>query len=189
MKNRMVYIKNMVCQRCITVVKSIADKLEIPFLDVRLGEIVFQKDISDQLLKSFEDELNKNGFELINNRLNHLIEKIKKCVLSYVLDLKIENRGNLSEYITSQIGYDYSYLSNLFSSIEGTTIEQFYIQQRVEKAKELLIYDQLSISEIAFQLGYSSVHHLSSQFKKITGFTPSNFKKNGGRNRKSLDEF
>lgn len=171
----------MVCPRCITVVKSIANALEIPFSEVHLGGIVLQEEISDQLLKSFETELNKNGFEIINNRMVQLVEKIKKSVLSYVSVLEKEDRGNLSEYITSQISYDYSYLSNLFSSIEGVTIEQFFILQRIKKAKELLVQDQLSISEIAFQLGYSSVHHLSTQFKKITGFTPSNFKKNGGR--------
>lgn len=183
MNSKVFNIKNMVCPRCITVVKSIATALEIPVLDVQLGEIVFKEELSDQLLKSFEIELNKNGFEIINSRMIQLVEKIKKSVLSYVSVLSDENRGNLSEYITSQISYDYSYLSNLFSSVEGVTIEQFFILQRIEKVKELLIYDQLSISEIAFQLGYSSVHHLSTQFKKITGFTPSYFKKNGEKSR------
>jgi AraC-like DNA-binding protein len=187
MKNKVLNIKNMVCPRCISVVKSIADAQEIGSLDVQLGEIILKQNLADTALKSFEMELNKNGFELIDSRNKQLVDKIKKCILTYVFELHNEKRGNLSESITSKMDYDYSYLSNLFSSIEGITIEQFFILQRIEKAKELLSYDQLSISEIAFQLGFSSVHHLSSQFKKTTGITPSDFKITGVVDRKTLD--
>ena len=187
MKNKTLNIKNMVCPRCITAVKSIAETLEIPYQDVQLGEIVLKEKLTEKVLKTFEIELNKNGFELIDNRSHQLVDKIKKCVLSYVLELQNEKRGNLSDYIVAKIDYDYSYLSNLFSSIEGVTIEQFFILQRIEKVKELLSYDQLSISEIAFQLGFSSVHHLSTQFKKTTGITPSAFKKSGEVARMTLD--
>jgi AraC-like DNA-binding protein len=168
-------------------VKSIAYGQEIDYQDVQLGEIILKQNLTDKILKNFEIELNKNGFELIDNRNNQLVEKIKKCVLSYVLELQNEKRGNLSDYIITKMDYDYSYLSNLFSSIVGITIEQFFILQRIEKAKELLSYNQLSISEIAFQLGFSSVHHLSTQFKKTTGITPSAFKKTGVVSRKTLD--
>jgi len=177
----------MVCPRCISTVESIADILEINFVKVHLGEITLKENLTEKKLKSFEFELNKSGFELIDNRSNQLVDKIKKCVLNYVLELNNEKRVNLSDFITSKMDYEYSYLSNLFSSIEGVTIEQFFILQRIEKAKELLSYDQLSISEIAFQLGFSSVHHLSNQFKKATGITPSAFKKTGLVNRKTLD--
>ena len=177
----------MVCPRCISTVKSIADGQEIDYQDVQLGEIILKHNLTVVALKNFEIELNENGFELIDNRNNQLVDKIKKCILSYVLELQNENRSNLSDYIITKMDYDYSYLSNLFSSIEGVTIEQFFILQRIEKAKELLSYDQLSISEIAYQLGFSSVHHLSTQFKKITGITPSAFKKSGEVVRKTLD--
>lgn len=187
MKNKEIHIKNMVCQRCVTVVQTIAEKQNLAIENIRLGEIIFLNEISDRQLNDFEKELNINGFELINNRTSQIIEKIKNCILAYTLDLKNENRVNLSEFIINNLNYDYSYLSNLFSSIEGQTIEQYFILQRIEKAKELLVYDQLSISEIAYQLGYSSVHHLSAQFKKMTGLTPTYFKQIGISRRKSLD--
>ncbi len=132
-------------------------------------------------------ELNGTGFELIEMRVNKIVESIKQLVMDY-LKISSENPGKkLSEFITDKIPYEYSYLSDLFSSIEGKTIEQFFITQRIEKVKELIVYDQLSLTEIAYQTGFSSVHHLSSQFKKVTGLTPSHFKKIGAVKRKSID--
>jgi len=131
--------------------------------------------------------LNQAGFELIETRVNKIIEEIKQAAMEY-LNLGMDNENlKLSSFITKRIPYDYSYLSDLFSSIEGKTIEQFFILQRIEKVKELLVYDQLSLTEISYQTGFSSVHHLSSQFKKVTGLTPSHFKKIGAAKRRSLD--
>ena len=131
--------------------------------------------------------MNQAGFELIETRVNKIIEEIKQAAMEY-LNLGMDNENlKLSSFITKRIPYDYSYLSDLFSSIEGKTIEQFFILQRIEKVKELLVYDQLSLTEISYQTGFSSVHHLSSQFKKVTGLTPSHFKKIGAAKRRSLD--
>src|SRR5581483_440078 len=128
------------------------------------------------------------GFELIDTRVNKIIESIKQAVMEY-LNLEMDSQDiKLSSFITKKIPYDYSYLSDLFSSVEGKTIEQYFILQRIEKVKELLVYDQLSLTEISYQTGFSSVHHLSSQFKKVTGLTPSHFKKIGNEKRRSLDK-
>jgi AraC-like DNA-binding protein len=180
-------IKNMVCQRCIMTVESTFKKLEIPFRQVSLGEVELQSKLTKDELKKIERELNQAGFELIETRVNKVIQDIKQAVMEY-LNLGMDNENlKLSSFITKNIPYDYSYLSDLFSSVEGKTIEQFFILQRIEKVKELLVYDQLSLTEISYHTGFSSVHHLSSQFKKVTGLTPSHFKKIGAAKRKSLD--
>jgi len=181
------FIKNMVCQRCVMTVESTLNKLKIPFKQVALGEVELESKLTNDELKKIETDLNHAGFELIETRVNKVIEDIKKAVLEY-LNLGMDNENlKLSSFITKKIPYDYSYLSDLFSSVEGKTIEQFFILQRMEKVKELLVYDQLSLTEISYQTGFSSVHHLSSQFKKVTGLTPSHFKKIGAAKRKSLD--
>ncbi len=118
--------------------------------------------------------------------VNKIVEDIKKIVLAYITDESDNKKRKLSSYITAHLHYDYSYLSDLFSSIEGITIEQFLIVQRIEKVKELIVYEELSLTEIAYQTGFSSVHHLSSQFKKVTGLTPSHFKKIGAEKRKPI---
>ena len=183
-----ILIKNMVCQRCIMTVKSIFEKQEIPVESVTLGEVETERKLTASELKTIDQELKKVGFELIESRVNKTIEDIKKAVMEYIgLGMDAENI-KLSSFITKHIPYDYSYLSDLFSSIEGKTIEQFFILQRIEKVKELLVYDQLSLTEISYQTGFSSVHHLSSQFKKVTGLTPTHFKKIGAEKRKSLDK-
>jgi len=178
----------MVCQRCVLTVENIFKDLKIPFSKISLGEADLEKKLSDADLKELDQELNKVGFELIERRVNKIIEDIKQAVMQY-LALGMDSQNlKLSSFITNKIPYDYSYLSDLFSSIEGKTIEQFFILQRIEKVKELLVYDQLSLTEISYQTGFSSVHHLSSQFKKVTGLTPSHFKKIGADKRKSLDD-
>lgn len=177
----------MVCQRCIMTVESIFSDLNIPFTNISLGEADLSRELTNDELKNIERGLNKAGFELIETRVNQVIENIKQAVMEY-LNLGMDNENlKLSSFITKKIPYDYSYLSDLFSSVEGKTIEQFFILQRIEKVKELLVYDQLSLTEISYQTGFSSVHHLSSQFKKVTGLTPSHFKKIGAAKRKSLD--
>ena len=169
-------------------VKSIFEKQEIPVESVTLGEVETERKLTASELKTIDQELKKVGFELIESRVNKTIEDIKKAVMEYIgLGMDAENI-KLSSFITKHIPYDYSYLSDLFSSIEGKTIEQFFILQRIEKVKELLVYDQLSLTEISYQTGFSSVHHLSSQFKKVTGLTPTHFKKIGAEKRKSLDK-
>ena len=171
-------IKNMVCQRCVMTVKDILHKKAIPFENVSLGEVDLTGKLSDDELKDLQTSLNKVGFELIETRVNKIVEDIKQRILEY-LAMGMDSQ---------KINYDYSYLSDLFSSIEGKTIEQFFILQRIEKVKELIVYDQLSLTEISYQTGFSSVHHLSAQFKKITGLSPSHFKKIAGEKRKSLDK-
>ena len=177
----------MVCQRCVMTVESMFTKLNMPFKKISLGEVELESMLTNDELKKIEMELNKAGFELIETRVNKEIEDVKQAVMEY-LNLGMDNENlKLSSFITKKIPYDYSYLSDLFSSVEGKTVEQFFILQRIEKVKELLVYDQLSLTEISYQTGFSSVHHLSSQFKKVTGLTPSHFKKIGAAKRKSLD--
>lgn len=188
MPAHVLHIKNMVCERCISAVKQIAVKEKLAFTEVRLGEIELKAKIPDKAAKEFDEALRQQGFELISNRNGQVIDRIKKVVLAYLEELEEKGRVNLSEKISSVLPYDYTYLSHLFSSIEGITIEQYFILQRIEKAKEYLVYGEWTLSEIAYKLGYSSVHHLSAQFKKVTGLTPSHFKKIGAGKRKTLDK-
>jgi AraC family transcriptional regulator len=179
-------IKNMVCQRCIMTIETILHKLEIPFSKISLGEAELSKEINGNQLKELDLELKKVGFALIETRVNKIVDDIKQLVLAYTTDQSDDRKRKLSAYITQHLHYDYSYLSDLFSSIEGITIEQFFIVQRIEKVKELIVYEELSLTEIAYQTGFSSVHHLSSQFKKVTGLTPSHFKKIGAEKRNPI---
>jgi AraC-like DNA-binding protein len=183
------YIKNMVCQRCVLSVQQVLQQLNIPFEKVILGEAHIQVELDDKQRTAIEQQLNSLGFELIDTRKNQLIDKIKKTAQEYLLNIEkeYERKQNLSEVISEKLHYEYSYLSDLFSSVEGTTIENYFISLRIERAKELIVYDEKNLTEISYQLGYSSVHHLSSQFKKITGLTPSHFKKIGAGKRKGLE--
>jgi AraC family transcriptional regulator len=187
-KQNKLLIKNMVCQRCILAVENIFRGLKIPVHKISLGEIDLERKLAGSELKQVKEELNKVGFELIEKRVNKIIEDIKKAVIDY-LNLGMDNENlKLSSFIVKIIPYEYSYLSDLFSTVEGKTIEQFFILNRIEKVKELLVYDQLSLTEISYQTGFSSVHHLSAQFKKITGLTPSHFKRIAADKRKFLDK-
>jgi AraC family transcriptional regulator len=181
-------IKNMVCQRCILTVETVLKDLDIPFSKVVLGEVDLTNNLSIDQLKELDKALVKLGFELIETRVNKIIEDIKKLVLEYLHEGMPDRKRRLSSFITSVLHYDYSYLSDLFSSIEGLTIEKYFIRQRIEKVKELIVYDQLSLTEIAYQTGFSSVHHLSGQFKKETGINASHFKKIGAVRRQSIDK-
>ena len=172
------HIKNMVCPRCVLSVEQILDKLAIPYVQVIPGEALLKKALSETETKTVESELKKVGFELIETRLHRIIEDIRLLVIAYV-NQGPEKKENLSSFITDRLPYDYSYLSDLFSSTEGISIEQLFISRRIERVKELIVYDQLSLTEIAHQTGFSSVHHLSAQFKKNTGLTPTYFKRIG----------
>lgn len=183
------YVKNMVCNRCNLVVKDTLDKNGLPHAAVSLGEIDFGSEtLSDKQILKLEIELEALGFELINDKKSRLIEKIKKTVIQFVQSQDGLNHTNLSDHLSKNIAYEYNYLSSLFSSIEGITIERFFILQKIEKVKELLVYDELSLTEIAFQTGYSSLAHLSNQFKSVTGLSPSHFKDlKDTKLRKSID--
>jgi AraC-like DNA-binding protein len=189
MNRKTLYIKNMVCGRCIKVVKEELEKLNLNVERVVLGEAVVSSnhEINENKIKSM---LELNGFELIDDRQAKTIEKIKVIIIELVQAQSEDKISNVSfsDYISRKIDKSYQYLSSLFSSHEGVTLETYYINQKIEKVKELLIYDELSLTEIAYRLGYSSVQHLSSQFKKITGLTPSKFKNLREKNRKALDK-
>ncbi|MES1197893.1 MAG: AraC family transcriptional regulator [Chitinophagaceae bacterium] len=182
-------VKNMVCHRCVLAVEEILRNESIPFQKVIFGEIHLPGELSGDQKQSLQSKLNKIGFELIDTHTSGLIEKIKQLVIKRArneVDEK-DNKIKLSRYLSDHVNHEYTYLSSLFSSVEGRTIENYFIEQRIEKAKELLIYGQLTLSQIAFDLEYSSVAHLSTQFKKVTGLTPSYFKEVGASKRKSLD--
>lgn len=181
-------IKNMVCNRCIMVVSQIFNEAGINVESVQLGKVKTTEDINPDKLDYLNSRLESVGFEIINDSKGRLIEKIKTATIGYVYNHDGGNNMNFSEYLTNQLNLDYPYLSSLFSSVEGTTIEKHLINLKIERVKELLVYDEKTLSEIAWELGYSSVAHLSGQFKKVTGFTPSYFKKLGEHKRKSLND-
>jgi AraC-like DNA-binding protein len=186
MKAIKLHIKNMVCPRCISSVEGILKSQSISFSNVSLGEISLTEPINLLQRSKLSKELEGVGFEIIETKLNSIIEKIKLSVIAYINNLHSENKLKLSSFIIEKLPYDYSYLSDLFSSVEGITIEHYFINQRIEKVKELLVYDQLTLTEISYKTGFSSVHHLSSQFKKVTGLSPSYFKKVGLEKNKSI---
>jgi AraC-like DNA-binding protein len=182
-------IKNMVCNRCIKVVKEEIEKMDYNVLEVSLGEVVLDADIKidrDKVKRVLEE----NGFELIDDRNSRVIEKIKMIIIEKIRKLseeKIQKVNFINEFI-EETHLSYQYISTLFSSIEGITIEKYIILQKIEKVKELLVYDELTLSEIAYRLEYSSVQHLSNQFKKVTGLTPSYFKRFKNLKRKPIDK-
>lgn len=173
------HIKNMVCNRCKMVVEQELARLGFTADHVALGEVTLQEaDLSKEQLEQIDLALQRVGFERIDDRRARLIESIKNKIIERVHQVdSIDRKSNWSDILADALHHDYNSLSNLFSSVEGITIEQYIIRQKIERAKELLFYDELNLSEIAFKLGYSSVAHLSSQFKKITGLTPSELKK------------
>lgn len=183
------YIKNMVCNRCISVVANELSELDISYTSVRLGEVDIAKKLSGDQNSKLRQILSVHGFEILDDKKSALISQIKAAVINYIhYDESKSVKVNLSDHIAEKVGKDYNYLSGLFSEVEGTTIERFVILQRIEKVKELLVYGELSLSEIAWKMGYSSLAHLSGQFKKITGLTPSDFRGIRDKKRKKLDE-
>lgn len=184
-----VLVKNMICHRCILAVENILQQEAIPFHKVVFGEIHLYHALTPGEKERVANRLEHIGFELIDNHSTALIECIKQLVIKRARNEggAQDNKMKLSSYISSNVNHEYTYLSSLFSSVEGRTIENYFIEQRIEKTKELLVYGQLTLSQIAFDLEYSSVAHLSNQFKKITGLTPTYFKEIGAAKRRSLD--
>jgi AraC-like DNA-binding protein len=177
----------MVCNRCILVVKSELEQLGHEISSVELGEVVFKNPISNQEKEIITATLRKVGFEILNDASSKTIEKIKNLLIDLIQNKNNDIPITLSEYIVQNLHQDYSKLSNLFSNVEGISIEKYFIHLKIEKVKELIVYDELSLSEIANLLNYSSVAHLSNQFKKVTSFSPSYFKKIKENKRKELD--
>ncbi|MDQ7960079.1 AraC family transcriptional regulator [Flavobacterium lindanitolerans] len=182
------FIKNMVCNRCIMVVQNELDKLDLDVKSIKLGEVVLGKELSAEQRMKLQEAFSPLGFEVIDDKKSRIIEKIKNTIIELVHHQENEAKTNLSDVLSSKLNHDYNYLSNLFSEVEGTTIEKYFIAQKIEKVKELLVYDELSLSEIAFRMNYSSVAYLSNQFKKVTGLTPSHFKQIREEKRKPLDK-
>ena len=178
----------MVCNRCIMVVKSAFEKLGFDPLSVKLGEVELGEELTIQEKENLSIALEGYGFALMDDKRSRLIIKTKALIVELVHQQNNDIKTNLSTYLSDMLNHDYNYLSNLFSEVEGTTIEKYFIAQKIERVKELLVYDELSLSEIAFQLNYSSIGHLSNQFKKVTGLTPRHFKDVKLNKRKPLDE-
>jgi AraC-like DNA-binding protein len=170
------------------VVQSELEKFGLHPTAVELGEVEITEVLDDVQKQSLNKNLLTFGFELIDDKKSRTIEKVKNLVVELVHYRDNQSKVNLSEMIVQQLSLDYNYISNLFSEVEGMSIEQFYIAQKIERVKELLVYDEISLSEIAFQLNYSSVSHLSKQFKKVTGLTPTYFKQLKEKKRRPLEE-
>ena len=169
------HIKYMVTDQCRKIVHSHLDTLGIQYVAIQQGELKLKSEVSKEKLGLLKKNLTKSGFELIDNKNSRLIEKIKSEIsnmLSSTDDIKIKN----SEYLSEKLKYDYTYMANLFSETTGTTIEQYIISQKIELVKELLIYNEFNLTEISYKLNYCNVAHLSQQFKKVTGLTPTFFK-------------
>src|SRR5664279_5586722 len=166
----------MVCIRCKMVVKSELEKLGLHYTTVELGEVEISDKVSQDQLVNLGAALELTGLELMDDNKKILVEKIKTIIIELIHYNDEQIKINLSDYLSEKLNHNYTYLSNLFSEVKGTTIEQFYLANKIEKVKELLVYDELNLTEIAWKLHYSSVSHLSNQFKKMTGLTPSHFK-------------
>jgi AraC-like DNA-binding protein len=184
------HIRNMVCNRCIKVVREELEKLAFDVRSIALGEAVVGGEVRTTEREKIKRALEQNGFELIEDRRIKTIECIKHAILKLIYSEQFETEfaGKYSEYLSRELGQDYHALSTLFSTMEGVTIEQYIILQKIERVKELVKYGELTLSEISYKLHYSSVAHLSNQFKKVTGMTPSQFKKMVGNTRVGLDE-
>ncbi|MCH6201712.1 AraC family transcriptional regulator [Aquiflexum sp. LQ15W] len=172
-----ILIKNMVCPRCIMAVENVLNQQKIGFEKVELGKVRLNAEMDKATFEVFETEIEKLGFEILKDRDVQRIEKIKNLFTLLFQKEELPSGLNISTYINSHIPEDYSMLSHLFSSMEGITIEKYFISLKIEKVKEWLFYEELTLSEMAYKLDYSSVQHLSSQFKKITGMTPSEYRK------------
>jgi AraC family transcriptional regulator len=183
-------VKNMVCHRCVLAVEDVLKKSEIPFQQVEIGEIHLSENISAEQNESLRGSLAAIGLELIDNKMSGMIERLKQLIIKRARNevSEKEQKTKLSTYLSQHMHHEYTYLSSFFSSVEGRTIENYFIEQRIEKVKELLVYNEMTLSQIAFEMEYSSVAHLSTQFKKITGLTPSHFKQVGSSRRKLLDK-
>ena len=167
----------MVSLRCKMIVKAVLEKLNLHFNILELGEVEIKEELSPETHEELRSALLKYGLEVMEDKKSILIEKIKNIIIEMIHYSDEQPLTNFSTYLSEKLGYDYKYMSNLFSEVKGTTIEHYIISHKIERAKELLIYNELNLTEIAWKLHYSSVAHLSNQFKKVTGLTPSFFKK------------
>lgn len=181
------YVKYMVSMRCKLLVKAELEKLGFKNAIVELGMIEFLEAISKEEKETLKENLLQSGLELLDDKRSILVEKIKNVIVELIHENKELPKVNYSDYISQKLGYDYTYLANTFSEVKGITIQQFIINHKIEKVKELILYNELSLSEIAYQMHYSSSAHLSNQFKKVTGLTPSFFRQMKGRRNKNLE--
>lgn len=181
-------IKNMVCQRCVSAVSELFEKLQIPVQRIELGGVWTENSLSSEQKSRLAGELKKLGFELLEDQSAKIISQIKDLIIEQIQYNDSKRTENFSTLIAQSLHHDYSYLSRLFSTVEGITIEKFITKQKIEKVKELISYGELSFSEISDLMEYSSVAYLSSQFKKETGMTPSEFKKLNSKPRTFLDK-
>lgn len=181
------YIKNMVSNTCKLVVKDALNKMNLHYIFINLGEVEIMEDLSKDERGQLNISLQKMGLELMNDKKTILIEKVKDTMVEMVNYADDLIKVNFSDYLSDKLNYDYTYLSNLFSEVQGTNIQHFVLLLKVERVKELITYDELTISEIAYKMNYSSVAHLSNQFKKVTGFSPSYFKNLRERRRNTIE--
>ncbi|UII24023.1 helix-turn-helix domain-containing protein [Fulvivirga ligni] len=181
------YIKNMVCPRCIVAVENVLQDMQLQVQKIQLGQVDLEKEITESDKEKLKVKLEQVGFELLEPGKSSLISQIKSLIINQIHHNKVALQENFSTYLSEQLHHEYSHLSRLFSSVEGITIEKFIARQKIEKVKEYLFYDELSLSEIAFKMNYSSVAYLSTQFKKETGMTPTAFKQMHKPGHKSLD--
>ena len=177
----------MVCIRCQMVVKAELEKLGLHYVYVKIGEADIIENILPDQLEQLKISLKRAGLILMDDKKSILVEKIKSAIIELVHYTEEQIKVNLSDYLSEKLNYDYTYLASLFKEVNGINIEKFYLTHKIERVKELLVYDELNLSEIAFRLNYSSVSHLSSQFKKITGITPTYFKKLKNKRRQTLE--
>lgn len=177
----------MVCSRCQMVVKSELTRLGLHYTNVKIGEADVVENLLPEQKKKLDQELRRYGLQLLNNRKNILVEKIKAAIIELVHFSDDEIKMNLSDYLSDKLHYDYTYLANIFSQVKGTTIEQFHLLHKIEKVKELIVYEELNMTEIAYKMHYSSVAHMSNQFKKFTGLTPTQFKNLAYKRRDSIE--
>lgn len=182
------YIKNMVCIRCKMVVKEELAKLGLHVTTIELGEAEILETITAGQHDEFKLALLKSGLELMDDKKSVLIQKIKNVIVELVHYTEEPLNINFSDYLSQKLDYDYTYLANLFSEVQGITIEKFIISHKIERVKELLVYNELNLTEIAYLMHYSSVAHLSTQFKKVTGLTPSHFKQLREKRRSMLED-
>lgn len=185
--NAVIHIKNMVCPRCIEAVKEALDDANVGFERVSLGEVIIKRPLDKTQKSNLEPLLKGKGFELLEDKTSAIISNIKGLIIEQIHYSNEPLKMNFSTFLSEKLGKDYTTLSKLFSSVESITIEKFITKQKIERVKELIIYDQLTLSQIAYQMNYSSVAHLSSQFKKETGLTPTQFKKQKVPHRQSID--
>lgn len=191
------HIKNMVCNRCIAAVQQVFASQNVVPIHIELGLVKLPTQLTLAQLQQVDVQLNKQGFERVDDRKSRVINQLKSVIVQHIhhTDASVSTysqpktlKVNWSVVLQQAVNYDYNYLSSLFSSVEGITLEQYIIKQKIERAKELLIYDELTLSQIADALDYSSVAHLSAQFKKVTGFTPTGFKNSQQQHRTALDK-